>query len=128
MEQNYEAQVYDKKLTIDGFLYLRSKSKKDKTYWDCKRLRLKECKARAITGEFASGDIMVLKGPRESPHSHPPNREECEVENFLHRYNNIIPLTTNIKNTNKKIIGSSEKLKTTLNSPLLKFCAQKCLT
>lgn len=68
------------KLIIDGYIYLRSRKHKGKVYWDCRRLRAKECTARAITADSDTEPLIVFKGPRESPHSHPPNQEECGAE------------------------------------------------
>lgn len=50
----------EKQLIFDGFIYLKSKSAKGKVYWDCKRLRTKECRARAVTTEpDLRGDIFI---------------------------------------------------------------------
>lgn len=73
------------KLLFEGYVYLRSRQANGKTYWDCNRLRKKECKARAIT--VADGETtIVLKGPTESPHEHAPDREEAEAEIVKTRY------------------------------------------
>ena len=48
-------------------------------YWDCKKVRGKECKARAIT-KTLDGLVTVTKGPNESKHTHPPYQEEWEAE------------------------------------------------
>lgn len=59
---NMDAKVVDKKLLLEGFIYLKSKSQKNKTYWDCKRLRAGECKARAITTDPDNeGRVRVIK-------------------------------------------------------------------
>ena len=52
----------------------------DKTiYWDCVRVRPKECRARAITQGL--NPITVIQGPSESEHeSHAPNLEKVEAE------------------------------------------------
>lgn len=76
--------IVDKKLLLDGYIYLKSKTHKGKTYWDCKRVRQRECTARAITMQVRE-EVVVLKGPRLSPHQHPPNREEAEAENVIRR-------------------------------------------
>lgn len=71
------------KLIIDGYVYIKSKNEKrlQRTYWDCNRLRNKECSARAITSLANLGEHpVVFKGPVESKHSHPSNLEECGAE------------------------------------------------
>lgn len=75
------ARIIDKKLCLDGYVYLRSRRAKGKTYWDCRRVRSGECNARAITNDpLPEEELTVLRGPAESQHSHPPNREECAAE------------------------------------------------
>lgn len=66
------AKIIDKKLLLDGFVYLRSRPRGPKTYWDCNRLRRGECTARAVT-TMHGDEIIVL---RNSSHTHPPNQEE----------------------------------------------------
>ena len=86
MMENTEdmAKVIGKKLQIDGYMYVRSREAKSKIYWDCRRVRSGECKARAITtAPRDDGSVTVLKGPKESEHTHPPNREEAEAEKFV---------------------------------------------
>lgn len=73
----------DTKLILDGFIYLRSRKAGNRVYWDCKKLRSKECSARAVTLFSVDGEIVVIKGPGHAPHSHPPNREEAEAEVVL---------------------------------------------
>ncbi|KAK3931526.1 Gibberellin 20 oxidase 4 [Frankliniella fusca] len=41
--------------------------------------KAKECSARAITLAAAGGALTVVKGDEQSPHSHPPNREEGQA-------------------------------------------------
>ncbi|XP_051162212.1 uncharacterized protein LOC127282157 [Leptopilina boulardi] len=56
--------------------------KNDKRYWDCEKVRRKECKERAITQHTETG-IIVLKGPtgeKKSEHSHAPNQENLKAE------------------------------------------------
>lgn len=75
------AQIVEKKLLLDGYVYLRSRIVKEKIYWDCRLVRGGTCSARAITINPASpADVVVLKGPTESKHSHPPNEEELQAE------------------------------------------------
>lgn len=73
--------IVEKKLYLDGFIFLRSKVEKGKIYWECKRLRAKECKARAITTEpDAQGNFTITKRPEIDHHLHAPNQEECQAE------------------------------------------------
>lgn len=75
--------VIDKKLILDGYVYYHSRDREHlrRSYWDCIRLRAKECTARAITSMVASEQTPeIFKGPSQSEHSHPPNHEECEAE------------------------------------------------
>ena len=70
-------EVVDEKLHLDGFIYLQSRAAIGRVYWDCRLVRGKQCTARAVTNDPTNGDPLVLfKGPKEAPHSHPPNREE----------------------------------------------------
>ena len=72
--------VNEVRLFVDGYMYCRSKKPVgNKNYWECKKLRSKECTARAITST-TNGVVTVLKGQNESQHSHPPNREVNEAE------------------------------------------------
>lgn len=72
--------INERRIEIDGFLYVRSREgEHSKTYWDCKRVRDGECKARAIT-KVIDGVVSVLKGPEISKHIHAPSREEAEAE------------------------------------------------
>lgn len=78
------AKLVDGKLQIDGFRYVRSKSVKGRTYWDCQLVRDGLCRARAITNNDAA-HIVVIKGPAESKHEHPPNWEECAAAEVIAR-------------------------------------------
>lgn len=75
--------ISERRIAIDGFLYSRSRQAGGKTYWDCKKLRDRECKARAVT-RLIDGVVTVEKGPDQSRHSHPPSREEVEAERIKH--------------------------------------------
>lgn len=46
------AQIFEKKLLFDGFVYVGSKFDSGKTYWDYRKVCTGECKARAITASF----------------------------------------------------------------------------
>ena len=59
------------KLLSHGYVSLKSKYEKNKTYRECRRLRKKECRARAIT-TLRNDELIILK---ETEHSHPPNQE-----------------------------------------------------
>lgn len=74
--------LVDKKLLYRGFVYLRSRvPEANKTYWECKRLKSKTCKARAVT--VGEGSNLVVT--RCGDHEHPPDREECEAEKVMNR-------------------------------------------
>ena len=50
-------------------------------YWDCRRVRTKECKARAITAVPNSNQqVIVLEGPSQSRHEHALNQEELAAD------------------------------------------------
>lgn len=56
------AEMIGKKLLLNGYIYVWSKENKDRTYWECKRLRLKKCRARVITSTPVPGShITILK-------------------------------------------------------------------
>lgn len=68
-------------LHLDGFIYIRSRSGKSRVYWDCRKVRSGECKGRAVTTEPTEDEeVIVLRGPKDSPHTHPPNREEAAAD------------------------------------------------
>ncbi|KAJ8680293.1 hypothetical protein QAD02_016080 [Eretmocerus hayati] len=81
--------VLGSKLIIDGFLYHKSRDipEKDKSYWDCTRLRRKECRARAFSSLARDENVpAIFKGLQYEPkHSHPPDQEtsfsNCEGRN-----------------------------------------------
>lgn len=65
------------KLLHRGFIYNRSRlGTQGKQYWDCQKLRTKECRARAISSGY--GDHVVLT--QDPVHDHPPDRELAEAE------------------------------------------------
>ena len=79
--------LVDKKCLCDVFVYSKSRERSGKIHWDCNRLRARECKGRAVT--VKSGDeIIILRVPKQSPHGHPPNREEG-IYVYLHIYFNL---------------------------------------
>lgn len=74
------AEIQDKKLLIDGYIYVRSRSANGRIYWDCRNVRKRECSARAITNEPKPGEeVVIFKGPQDSVHTHAPNREETKA-------------------------------------------------
>lgn len=78
-----EPKIVGRKLHLDGHLYVKSREGNSKTYWDCRRIRRRECKARAITTTDETGKIVVLKGPTQSIHTHPPDRAECAADKAM---------------------------------------------
>ena len=75
------AQIIDKLLHLEGFVYYRTRERNGRTYWECRRVRKKECTARAVTTvNAADGSIEVQRGPTESEHSHAPNVDENEAQ------------------------------------------------
>lgn len=81
LDQNLRARtVGPRRLDIGGYLYIKSFDRNGSTYWDCHKVREKVCKARAITSNADENGLIVVKGPEQSPHSHPPNREFVEAE------------------------------------------------
>ena len=71
------AEIKNRKLLIDGYIYIESRRGSDKIYWDCPRMRSRECKAQTITNLPALGKDVVLKGPQESHHTQ--NRGEVQA-------------------------------------------------
>lgn len=71
--------ISERRIEINGFLYVRSREVAGTSYWDCKKVRDKICKARAVT-KVIDGAVSVIKGPEVSKHTHPPSREEAEAE------------------------------------------------
>lgn len=81
MGENHRVRlISERRLDIGGFLYCRSFVRDGSTYWDCMKLRSKECSARAVTELNPAGDVIVKKGPRQSPHEHGPSRDAAEAE------------------------------------------------
>lgn len=53
-------------------------------YWECRKSRSGECKARAVTSTWTAGrEVIVFKGTQESSHTDPPHREAIAVEGFV---------------------------------------------
>ncbi|KAK3908569.1 FLYWCH-type zinc finger-containing protein 1 [Frankliniella fusca] len=77
------AEIVNNQLQLDGYIYYKVNSKNERTYWTCKRSKIKECKAKAITKSGPDGRIIVIKGSEDSPHGHPPNREEGEAAKIV---------------------------------------------
>ena len=64
---NYK--IFGSKLTIDGYMYVRSFKRKSPQYWNCVKLRSGKCNARAVTKQNPAG-LIVVKGSKHSAHSH----------------------------------------------------------
>ncbi len=70
------AKIVGSKLIIDGFIYPCCRKRGIRTYWDCHKVRARECTARAITAAAATEEgIVVIRGTVESSHTHPPSQE-----------------------------------------------------
>lgn len=68
-------------LHVDGHVYVRSRTAAGKMYWDCHKVRRRECRARAIsTIPTSTGVVTLYKGPNESKHAHAPNVEAAKAE------------------------------------------------
>ena len=55
-------EIIDKNLVIEGYIFYKHKESKNglMTYWECNRLRLKMCKARAIT-QMVNNEVRLKK-------------------------------------------------------------------
>lgn len=72
------AEISEGKLLVDGYVYVRSRVRGNRAYWDCQRTKMKQCTARAVSNNPKPGeDVVIYRGPTVSVHSHPPNREEA---------------------------------------------------
>jgi len=76
MEEN--PKIAGNKLIFGGYVYVKKKVS-NKTYKNCRLVRRKMCKARAITTPI-NKEVIVLTGPDKSAHPHPPNQEEPNAE------------------------------------------------
>ena len=76
--------ISTRRIAIDGYLYVYSREVSGTTYWDCKKVRDKVCKARACT-KIIDGTVTVMKGPETSRHAHPPNHDEVAAEKIKFR-------------------------------------------
>jgi len=72
------------KLVNGGFIYVRSKLPVNgKTYWECQKVRRKECKARIITTfNISENKHDFVREPTLDDHDHIPNQEQCQSKNF----------------------------------------------
>lgn len=70
------------KLVYGGFIYVRSKLPVNgQTYWECQKVRRKECKARIITTfNISKNKNYFVREPALDDHDHVPNQEQCESE------------------------------------------------
>lgn len=75
-------EIVGNRLFINGFVYYHSRYiNANRRHWECRRVRSKDCKARAITNRPAPGDeLIIFQGPEQSEHEHPPNYDECRAE------------------------------------------------
>lgn len=76
------AEIVENCLILNGYLYYHSRDVgANRQHWVCRRERLKECNARAITNRPKPGEaVIILKGIEQSPHEHPPNHNECAAK------------------------------------------------
>ena len=54
------AKMIEKKLFMDGYVYLRSQAFKDRVYWDCRKIRIGACATPAITNNPVAGAHVVV--------------------------------------------------------------------
>lgn len=66
---------------VDGHIYVKCRTRKGRTYWDCRRVRSGSCRARAITDDPLDRTKITLI--KTSPHQHPPDVDECAAEVVL---------------------------------------------
>lgn len=65
------------KMINKGYIYTRSKyGANNTTYWDCQKLRTKQCRSRAVS-TVVNGGVIITK---ETEHDHAPDREVAEAE------------------------------------------------
>ena len=64
-------------LHIDGFLYVRSDSRGDVTYWKCRKRD--KCPARVTTVKTGRNSYIVRKGGSPKSHEHGPDPEEAQA-------------------------------------------------
>jgi len=71
-----------KKLIIDGFVYVKSRERGTRMYWDRQKVRPGECTAQAVTSLIKRplDSITVLSGPTTSRLSHPPNQDAVKAQ------------------------------------------------
>lgn len=64
---------------------MRSRERGNKVYWDCQKVRSRECIRRAITAVPArlQDEVVVIKGLSQLSHTYPPNQEQCKAEQVL---------------------------------------------
>lgn len=80
------AKIVDGKLHVAGYVYYKSKAQRGRIYWECRLVKQKQCTARAISTDASPpANLVLLKGPAESAHSHPPNVDQSAAEVFTSR-------------------------------------------
>ncbi|KAJ8665037.1 hypothetical protein QAD02_006699 [Eretmocerus hayati] len=80
-ERQTTGKLIGSRLCISGYIYIRKKKHlQTKMYWECTRYSKSNpsdrCRARAITLFSSDDNTLVIKGPMECGHNHPP----CQVE------------------------------------------------
>ena len=70
------AKLVGNELAITGYMYVKSRQRSGRLYWDCQKVEAIECSARAVSLRTTRPleSIVVLSGPQTSQHSHPPNQ------------------------------------------------------
>ncbi|KAJ8665041.1 hypothetical protein QAD02_006703 [Eretmocerus hayati] len=73
-------QLIGKRLFVNGHVYMSYHKEQGRTYWECTRCRnrpeFEKCNARAVTIRSSNGDPIIVRGPNESKHNHPPVQSE----------------------------------------------------
>lgn len=79
------AKLVGTRLVIDGFTYTKSRQRGNRIYWDCEKVRARECTARAVTQSIKRplDPIVVLSGPATSKHGHPANHDAVKAKALL---------------------------------------------
>ncbi|KAJ8665069.1 hypothetical protein QAD02_006731 [Eretmocerus hayati] len=113
------AQLIGKHLFINGYIYSARQYAPNLIYWNCRGLKLKSCKATAITSNPITTNtmLMVRRGPEESKHSHPPSPVEVEeaelkAEKFEPKTNQRPPLQVTVVHPRPISRPTSEKIST----------------
>ncbi len=74
---NMTAEIKDKQIYFEGYMYERSRIAEKHVYWVCRKYYGKECNAQAITSDLANGTpITIFKNLAALPHNHPSNKDD----------------------------------------------------